>query len=84
METVDTLRVVCTHLKESAREAEVASLRRRLNRAHVENCRLRKKAQRLDRELIAEQLAKRILQGACIGLIRQMDSLRLLAEAARE
>eukprot|EP00973_Karenia_brevis_P001966 268172-Karenia_brevis.AAC.1 len=54
-------------------------LRKRLNRAHVENCRLRKKAQRLERQLNVERLAKRIMQDVCVRLIRQMDSLQLLA-----
>ena len=82
MDAIDSLRVVCACLEESTRDVEVANLRRRLNRAHVENCRLRKKAQQLERGQAAEQLAKRILQGVCVSLIRQMDSLRLLAGSA--
>ena len=78
MDAVDSLRVVCANLRDSTRDDEMTRLRRRLNRAHVENCRLRKKAQRLERMLDVELKAKGILQDICHRLIRQMDSLQFL------
>ena len=83
MDAVNSLGTVCIYLKDCARDEETTNLRRRLNRAHVENCRLRKKAQQLEHEVVAERLAKKILQEVCTHLIRQMDSLRLLAGTAR-
>ena len=77
MDAVDSLRVVCANLRDSTRDDEMTRLRRRLNRAHVENCRLRKKAQRLERELNVELMAKGILQDICVRMIRQMDSLQI-------
>ena len=79
MDAVDSLRVVCSNLRDSTRDDEMTRLRRRLNRAHVENCRLRKKAQRLERELNVERMAKGILQDICVRMIRQMDSLQIPA-----
>ena len=77
MDAVDSLRIVCATLKEECTSDEILKLRKRLNRTHVENCRLRKKAQKLELELMTERLAKEILQNVTIQIIRRMDSLRL-------
>ena len=77
MDAVDSLRVACANLRDSTRDDEMTRLRRRLNRAHVENCRLRKKVQRLERELKVERMVKGILQEICVRMIRQMDSLQI-------
>ena len=78
MEAVDSLRTVCLTLRDATRDDELTNIRKRLNRAHVENCRLRKKAQRLERMLDVELKAKGILQDICHRMIRQMDSLQFL------
>ena len=79
MEAVDSLRTVCLTLRDATRDDELTNIRKRLNRAHVENCRLRKKAQRLEREPNVERAAKGILQDICVRMIRQMDSLQIPA-----
>ena len=81
MDALDSLRVVCATLKDDCTDDELLKLRKRLNRAHVENCRLRKKAQALETELMSERLAKSHLQAIAIMLIRRMDSLRFPAVA---
>ena len=79
MDAVDSLRIVCTNLKEECANDEILKLRKRLNRAHVENCRLRKKAQQLETKLTTERLTKEILKEITIHLIKRMDS-RLLRD----
>ena len=79
MDSVDSLRIVCSALKQECTNDELLKLRKRLNRTHVENSRLRKKAQTLESDLMAERMAKQILQAVAIQLIRRMDSLRLPA-----
>ena len=74
MDTVGALALVCDHLKETCQNAEMLKLRRRLNRAHVENCRLRKKAQKLDEMLASERVARIVLAEISRHLIQRMES----------
>ena len=74
MDTVDALSLVCDHLKETCKDAEMLNLRRRLNRARVECCRLRKKAQKLDEMLASERVARIVLAEISRHLIRRMES----------
>ena len=69
------LEVVCKHFRNECGDATIANLRKRLNKAHVENHRLRKKALQLSSHLERESSCRAILNTLISILLRRMDSV---------
>ena len=70
------LEVVCKHLRLECGDGTILNLRRRLNRAHVANHRLRKKAQQLEGNLAVERSCRGVLASIVNRLVAQMDFLQ--------
>ena len=66
------------------RNDEMRALRRKLNAAHSQNYRLRKKAQQTAGQLEVEQCARHILHEILMVALRRMDSLEAAARIAGE
>ena len=71
---MDALETACRYLRNECRDEANRKLRRRLNTAHVQNYRLRKKASQLSEQLAAERSCKAILSELIVILLRRMDS----------
>ena len=69
------LEVVCKHFRNECGDALIASLRNRINRAHVANCRLRKKLNLLEEHLHRQTSCRQVLDQILILLINRMDLL---------
>ena len=74
-ESTRALETVCKHFRNECGDATIANLRKRLNRAHVENHRLRKKALQLSEQLAVERSCKAILTEIIAVLLKRMDSV---------
>ncbi len=69
------LEVVCKHFRDECGDATIANLRKRLNKAHVENHRLRKKALQLSEQLTVERACRAIVSELLTLLLKRMDSV---------
>ena len=69
------LEIVCRHFRDECGDATIANLRRRLNRTHVQNHRLRKKALQLSEQLAVERSCRAVVSELLTVLIRRMDSV---------
>ena len=69
------LEVVCKHFRNECADKTIVNLRKRLNRAHVQNHRLRKKALQLDSLLRLERSCRAISNTVLASIITRMDSL---------
>ena len=68
------LETVCQYFRKECGDETIANLRKRINRAHVENHRLRKKALQLSEQLAIERSCKAILRELIAVLLKRMDS----------
>ena len=73
-ENTKALEIVCKHFHNECADTEIRNLRLRINRAHVQNHRLRKKAQHLTEKLNIEQIRRKITSELLLMMIRRMDS----------
>ena len=69
------LEVVCKHFKAECGDEAIGNLRRRLNKAHVQNHRLRKKTLQLENLLRLERSCRAISNSVLTSLLTRMDSL---------
>ena len=69
------LEAVCKHFKAECGDVTIGNLRKRLNKAHVQNHRLRKKALQLENLLKLERSCRAISNSVLTALLRRMDSL---------
>ena len=69
------LEVVCKHFKAECGDETIGNLRKRLNKAHVQNHRLRRKALQLENLLKLERSCRAISNSVLTALLRRMDSL---------
>ena len=69
------LEVVCQHFRTEFGDQALTNLRKRINRAHVENCRLRKRMHHLSTRLEIETSLKGILHALISILLRRLDSI---------
>ena len=69
------LEVVCKHFKAECGNKAIGDLRRRLNKAHVQNHRLRKKALQLENLLRLERSCRAISNSVLTALLTRMDSV---------
>ena len=69
------LEVVCKHFKAECGDKTIGDLRRRLNKAHVQNHRLRKKSLRLENLLKLERSCRDISNSVLTALLTRMDSV---------
>lgn len=68
------LEVVCKHFRNECADKTIVNLRKRLNRAHVQNHRLRKKALQLDSLLRLERSCRAITNNVITTMFTRMDS----------
>jgi hypothetical protein len=72
-ESIQSLEVVCKHLRNECGDDTILSLRRRLNNAHVSNHRLRKKALQLSEQIAVERSCRAILTELLANIVKRMD-----------
>ena len=66
------LEVVCQHFRKEFHDETICNLRKRLNCAHVQNHRLRNKAQQLETQLKIERSCRAILDSVVLLLIKRV------------
>ena len=69
------LEVVCKQFKAECGDETIGNLRKRLNKAHVQNHRLRRKALQLENLLKLERSCRAISNSVLTSLLTRMDSL---------
>ena len=69
------LELICKHFRNECGDETIGNLRKRLNKAHVQNHRLRKKALQLENLLKLERSCRAISNTLLTSLITRMDSL---------
>ena len=69
------LEMVCRYFRRECGDKTIDNLLKRLNRAHVANHRLRKKALQLEAQVILERSCRALLNNMLIEVTLRMDSL---------
>ena len=69
------LEVACRYFKAECGDETIGNLRKRLNKAHVQNHRLRKKALQLENLLRLERSCRAISNSVLTSLLTRMDNL---------
>ena len=81
-DNIHALEIVCKHFKRELGDQVIISLRKRINRAHVMNYRLRRKIANLDSMLQIQKSLTKIMRVFVSSLIEQFNHLAKRLETA--